>query len=57
MWSSFVSTARFVTVAAIALNIYAYVPLGNSNLQAIFRSSLIQGFASSGQKPKTQKVT
>jgi hypothetical protein len=47
--------ARFVTAGAIDLKLCTYVPLGKSNSQAKFWSSLILGFATRGPKQK-QKV-
>jgi hypothetical protein len=54
--SSSVSRARFVTVGAIDPKLCTYVPLGKSNSQTKFRSSLILGLTTREQKPKTQKV-
>jgi hypothetical protein len=52
---SSISRARFVTAGAIDPKLYTYVPLGKSNSQTKFRSSLILGLATSGPIPKTQK--
>jgi hypothetical protein len=40
--------ARFVTTGAIDLKLCTYVPLGKSNSQTKFRSSLILGLATRG---------
>jgi hypothetical protein len=46
------AVARFVTIKAIALKLCIHVPLGKSNSQTKFRSSLILGLATRGPKPK-----
>jgi hypothetical protein len=51
-----VSRARFVTTGAIDPKHCTYVPLGKSNSQTKFRSSLILGLATRGANPKTQNV-
>jgi hypothetical protein len=43
--SSSVSMARFITAGAIDPKLCIYVPLGKSNSQTKFRSSLILGLA------------
>jgi hypothetical protein len=40
----------------IDMQLYTYVPLGNSNSQTKFWSSLILSLATRGLKQKTQKV-
>jgi hypothetical protein len=48
--------ARFETAGTIDLKLCTYVPIGKSNSQAKFQSSLILDLATRGPKPKTQKV-
>jgi hypothetical protein len=52
---SSVSRARFVAAGAIDPKFCAYVPLGKSNSQTKFRSSLILGLATRGQHQKHKK--
>jgi hypothetical protein len=47
--------ARFVTAGAIDPKLCTYVPLGKSNSQTKFRSSLILGLATRGQNRKHKK--
>jgi hypothetical protein len=51
---SSVSRARFVTAGAIDPKLCAYVPLGKSNSQTKFLSSLILGLAT--RVPKTENT-
>jgi hypothetical protein len=51
-----VDRARFVTAGAIDPNLCTYVLSGKSNSETKFRSSLILGLVTRGQKLKTQKV-
>jgi hypothetical protein len=53
---SSVGMARFVTAGAVNPKLCTYVPLGKSNSQNKFRSSLILGLATRGPKPKTQSA-
>jgi hypothetical protein len=53
--SSSVSRARFVTAGAIDPKLCTYVPLGRSNSQTKFRSSLILGFRSPGDQNRKHK--
>jgi hypothetical protein len=48
-----IGRARFVAAGAIDPKLCRYVPLGKSNSQAKFRSSLILRLATRGAKPKT----
>jgi hypothetical protein len=54
---SSVSRARFVTAGAIDPKLCTYVPLGKSNSQTKFWSSLILGLATRGSKPKISAIT
>jgi hypothetical protein len=51
-----VSRAGFVTAGAIDLKLCTYVPLGEMTVQTKFRSDLILGLATRGQKPKTKSA-
>jgi hypothetical protein len=50
--SSSISRVRFVTAGAVDPKLCTYVPLGKSNSQTKFQSSLIFGLATRGQNPK-----
>jgi hypothetical protein len=56
MWHpASISRARFVTTWAIDQKRWTYVPLGKSNSQTKFRSSLVLGLATRGQNQKHKK--
>ena len=54
--SSSVSRARFVTAEGLELKLGTHDPLGKNSYHTKFRSDLIPGLATRGQKAKSQKV-